>query len=80
MATYDSTKRYSWNPEDKFVLTGSQFGIVLNALRAVLNTEEAARILLINEANNAIERALHEAVENDVVKEAPEAPSMSLVK
>jgi hypothetical protein len=80
MATYDPSKRYSWNPEDKFVLTGNQFGLVLNALRALLNTEEAARILLANEANDAIEKALAEAVENDVVKEAPQPPSLSPVK
>lgn len=74
MATYDPNKRYTWTPDDKFELTGAEFGIVLNAFRAVLSTEEAARILLTNEANQAIERALAAAVEADVVKEAEEAP------
>jgi len=77
MATYDSNKRYTWTPDDKFELTGAEFGIVLNALRAILSTEEAARILLTNEANQAIERALAAAVEADIVKEAEEAPKQA---
>jgi hypothetical protein len=69
MATYNPNARYTWSPEDKFELTGAQFGLILNSLRAILNTEEAAKILLANEANLAIERVLANAVEKDVVKE-----------
>ena len=69
MATYNPNARYTWSPEDKFELTGAQFGLILNSLRAILNTEEAAKILLANEANLAIERVLTNAVEKDVVKE-----------
>ncbi len=72
MATYDPNKRYTWTPNDKFELNGNEFGLILNAFRALLATEEAGRILLANEANQAIERALAAAVEADVVKEAPE--------
>lgn len=72
MATYDPSKRYTWTPQDKFELTGEEFGMVLNAFRAILSTEEAGRVLLVNEANQAIERTLAAAVEADVVKEAPE--------
>lgn len=74
MATYDPNKRYTWTPNDKFELNGNEFGLILNAFRALLATEEAGRILLANEANQAIERALAAAVEADVVKEAPETP------
>lgn len=70
MATYDPSKRYTWTPDDKFEFTGAEFGLILNAFRAVLNTEEAARILLANEANQVVENALAKAVEADVVKEA----------
>ncbi len=78
MATYDPNKRYTWTPQDKFELNGAEFGMVLNALRAILGTEEAAKILLANQANDAIERALAKAVEADVVKEAEEAPQSGL--
>ena len=52
--------------------------MILNAFRAILGTEEAAKILLANQANEAIERALAAAVEADVVKEAPEQPQTNL--
>ena len=70
--TYDPSKKYSWTPEDSFTLNGSEFGLLLNALRAVLNTREAATILLANQANTTIESVLASAVEAGVVKEAPE--------
>lgn len=73
MATYNPQGRYTWSPEDKFTLTGAEFGLILNTLRAVLSTEEAAKILLANEANQAIEAVLAKAVEADIVKEV-EAP------
>ena len=78
MATYDPNKRYTWTPQDKFELNGAEFGMVLNAFRAILGTEEAAKILLANQANSAIENALAKAVEADVVKEAEEAPQSGL--
>ena len=74
MATYDPNKRYTWTPDDKFEISGAEFGLILNSLRATISTPEAARILLANEANQAIENALAKAVEADIVKEAPEAP------
>ena len=77
MATYDPNKRYTWTPTDKFELSGAEFGLILNAFRALLATEEAGRVLLANEANQAVERALAAAVEADVVKEAPETPQQA---
>jgi hypothetical protein len=78
MATYDPNKRYTWTPNDKFELNGNEFGLILNALRGILSTEDAGKILLANEANQAVERALAAAVEADVVKEAPETPQTNL--
>ncbi len=70
--SYDPNKKYTWTPEDSFILSGGEFGLVLNALRAVLNTQEAARILIANEANKIVEGALQRAVENGIAKEAEE--------
>ena len=69
MANYDPNKRYTWTPQDKFELSGDQFGLILNAFRAILSTPEAGRILLVDRANNAIEDAMAVAVENGTVKE-----------
>lgn len=77
MATYDPNKKYTWTPNDQFILNGSEFGLILNSLRATINTAEAARILLANEANQAIENALAKAVEADVVKEVVDQPEQA---
>jgi roadblock/LC7 domain-containing protein len=71
--SYDPNKKYTWTPEDSFILSGGEFGLVLNALRAVLNTQEAARILIANEANKIVESALQRAVENGIAKEAEDS-------
>ena len=75
MAQYDPNKRYSWGPEDKFELSGREFGLILNTLRAILNTEEAAKIILAQQANAAIEAVMAKGVEADIVKEAVEEHS-----
>lgn len=69
---YDPTKRYTWGPEDQFVLNGNEFGLILNSIRAVLGTPEASRILQANQANNIIEQMVQRAVESGVAKELPE--------
>lgn len=70
--TYDPNKKYTWTPEDSFILSGGEFGVILNTLRAILSTQEASKILLANQANTIVEATLAKAVEAGVVKEAPE--------
>ena len=72
MATYDPNKKYTWHPNDKFVITGEQFGFILNSFRAILSTPEAQRILLVNHANTAVENIMAKLVENDEIKEVNE--------
>jgi hypothetical protein len=73
MAQYDPSKRYTWTPEDTFTLTGQQFGLILNTVRAYLSSEEAARFQLMMQANEVIEKLMIDGVENDTIKEV-EAP------
>jgi len=70
--TYDPSKRYTWTPATEFTLTGEQFGLILNSLRGVISTPEAARILLAAQANESLEAVLAKAVESGAVIEAPE--------
>jgi hypothetical protein len=72
---YDPAKRYTWTPEDKFEISGEQFGLVLNAVRAILSTPEAARIMMLDKANSAIEDILANAVEQGIVIEADKPPT-----
>ena len=69
MAIYDANKRYTWTPEDVFTLSGAEFGLILNTVRAYMVSEEAARFQLMVKTNEAIESILSKAVEADVVKE-----------
>jgi hypothetical protein len=73
MAQYDPAKRYTWTPEDTFTLTGAQFGLILNTVRAYLSSEEAARFQLMVQTNEVIEKLMIDGVEADIIKEA-EAP------
>ena len=66
---FDPNKKYTWSADEVFTLTGGQFGVVLNALRATISTKEAQTILLANEAAIAIENVLASSVEAGVVKE-----------
>jgi hypothetical protein len=75
MATYDPAKKYTWTPEDSFTLTGAQFGLFLNTVRAYLSSEEAARFQLMIQANEVVEKLMIEGVESDVIKEAVEEVS-----
>ena len=77
--TFDPQKQYTWTPNDTFVLNGSDFGLVLNALRSTIATQEAARILLANDAHDVLQNVLALAVESGQVKEIKaEAPNNSL--
>jgi len=56
--SYDSGKTYSWKADEVFTLSGHEFGLILNALRAVLSTEQAAQVLLAARANDALEKIM----------------------
>ena len=75
MASYNPSSRYTWTPEDRFELTGAQFGLILNTVRAYLSSEEAARFQLMMQANQVIEELMIKGVETDIIKEViEEAP------
>ena len=69
---YSPEKKYTWGPEDQFTLTGNEFGLILNSLRAVLGTPEANRVMLAHQANNIIENMVKRAVEEGVAVEIQE--------
>jgi hypothetical protein len=67
---YDANKAYKWKPDDLFEITGNQFGSMLNAMRAFLNTPEAKNVLAIYEANKHIDDVLQKNVESGVIEES----------
>lgn len=70
--TYKPEARYTWTPEDTFTFTGGEFGVILNALRGILSTPEAAKILVANQASIVVEGILSKAVEAGTSIEVPE--------
>ena len=81
MAQYDPNKRYTWTPEDVFTLSGKEFGLILNTVRAYLSSEEAARFQLMLQANKVLDKIISTAVEADIVKEVvEEVPTMEKVE
>jgi hypothetical protein len=74
MAIYNPNAKYTWTPEDTFTLTGAEFGLILNTVRAYLSSEEAARFQLMLQANQVIEKLMIANVEADIIKEV-EAPA-----
>ncbi len=82
MAKYDRSKKYSWSNEDQITISGRDFGFLLNTIRSILNTEQAAQILLADRANDVIENIMAEYVEKDVIKEVTEeeAPKIKIKK
>ena len=78
MEKYDPKVKYGWEKETKFELSGNEFGLLLNTLRTVLQTPEAQKILILNEANKTIEEVLSRNVESGVVTPAdPTKPEIS---
>jgi predicted secreted protein len=72
---FDPNKKYTWEYGAEFVLNGKDFGMILNALRAVINTKEAQTILLAKQAGDALEEVLEQAVNAGIVVELPENKS-----
>jgi hypothetical protein len=80
MAKYDPNLKYQWNNEDRIEISGRDFGLFLNTFRSILNTEEAARIMLTMKAADAIESIMAEYVEKNVIKEISEDKPLKIVK
>lgn len=69
---FDPAKKYIWPHDASFKLSGSEFGLLLNALRVITSTKEAQSIILAKDAGDVLENILGQAVETGVVVEAPQ--------
>jgi hypothetical protein len=69
---YDPRKKYTWSPDTQFVLSGNEFGILLNSLRQIVSTREAQAILRAADAADVIENLMSQGVANGDILEHPE--------
>ena len=67
--TFDPNKSYKWAPTDTFEVSGHDFALILNTIRAIVSTEDAQKIILANEANKVVETILGKGVEAGFVVE-----------
>tara|TARA_Y100000004_G_scaffold194905_1_gene260662 strand:- start:74 stop:334 length:261 start_codon:yes stop_codon:yes gene_type:complete len=72
MAEYNPQSRYTWKPEDKFEITGQQFGLILNMVRSYLSSEDAGKFMMMQQTNDVIEGIMKQGVESGVIVESPE--------
>jgi len=69
---FDPKKKYTWAQDTAFTISGGEFGLLLNTLRAITSTKEAQTIILASEAGDVLEKALSNGVETGIVVEIPE--------
>jgi len=69
---YDPRKKYTWSPDTQFILSGNEFGILLNSLRQIVSTKEAQVILRAADAADVIENLMAQSVASGSVIEHPE--------
>ena len=75
---FDPSKKYTWVSDTGIVISGAEFGLILNALRGVVSTPEAQAIFIAAEAADKVEAVLARNVENGIIVEAPQQPKSSL--
>jgi hypothetical protein len=68
---YDRSKQYTWNTDDMFEISGTELGMISKFLRAILSTEEAAKIMLAQQSDIAVQSIISRAVEAGKIEEAP---------
>lgn len=70
---YNPNKNYEWKSDEQFSISGRDFGLILNTIRAILSTESAQQILLAARTNDALEKIIAENVKSGKVieKEQP---------
>jgi len=69
---YDPNKRYQWQRDHIFSLTGEEYGQILHSLRLTLSSREAQVIMAAEKANIIIDNLLKKAVESGEAKEIVE--------
>lgn len=84
MAKYDPNVKYGWDKSTPFTLNGNEFGLILNTFRNILASPESQKVLMMNQASNAMESVLARNVESGAIEpaeeeESPIQPPMAVV-
>jgi hypothetical protein len=66
---YDPEKMYTWAMDQTFSLTGQEFGILLNTVRAKVSTPEALEYRRLFACNDIIEQMMEKGVAQGIIVE-----------
>ncbi len=69
---YDPRKKYTWSRDVNFTISASEFGMLLNALRGIISTPEATKILMAADAANILEEQMAKGVADGTIVEIKE--------
>lgn len=67
--TFDPRAKYTWERDDKFMLTGEEFELLVNALRANLSNPEFLKAAQIWEGIKITDKIIREGVEAGIIKQ-----------
>lgn len=69
---FDPAKKYTWAQDTAFTISGGEFGLLLNTLRAITSTKEAQTVILAQQAGDVLEKTLASGVESGIIVEIPQ--------
>ena len=69
---FDPRKKYTWSSDTTFTLSGNQFGMLLNTVRAVLSTREAQIVMMAAESSDVLDGIMAEYVAKGAITEVQE--------
>ncbi len=69
--TYDRSKQYKWDANERFEISGQELGLISYTMKLILSTETAAQILLAEKVNDVVEKLIAKGVENGLMTEIP---------
>lgn len=62
---------YVWKGDEKFEVTGQQFELLINTVRAHLSSPEAQKVMLFMQANDALNSIMEEGIKTGKIFQEP---------
>ena len=65
---FDPTVPYGWSADDEFVITGKEFEMINNALKAHVGSEEFQKFLSLYKGLEVVDKIFIKGIEQGVIK------------
>lgn len=67
MAEMKPNTAYQWKDDEQFSFNGKEFELIINTVRAILNTTESQKVLLLARVSEVLEAQLLKGIETGAV-------------